>query len=89
MLPIQVPELLAATTGDAGVCLLMSAHDPSGKAVEWSDARWVEVASQAGRPHRYGESVDLPVWLDRVPEPQNVCSCNEQSSMEPGRLGRR
>ena len=68
-LPILVPELLAATTSEVGVCLLMSAHDQSGKAGDWSDARWVEAASQAGRLHRYAEYADLPAWLHRAPEP--------------------
>ncbi|MGH3370381.1 MAG: hypothetical protein ACRDPR_10290, partial [Nocardioidaceae bacterium] len=39
MVPIRVPELLGAAAGEAGVCLLMTAHDPSGKASEWAGNR--------------------------------------------------
>jgi aminoglycoside phosphotransferase (APT) family kinase protein len=71
ILPIRVPELLAATASEAGVCLLMSAHDPSGKASEWSGGRWVEAASRAGQLHRQVEMADPPAWLSRVPEPSH------------------
>lgn len=68
LLPIRVPDLVAATAGDTGVALLMEAHDPSPKAREWSVERWVEVAAGAGRLHGQVEVAGAATQLDRPPE---------------------